>query len=173
MESREYGRGFVRGEMGTDGGRAMSDTAKKPISTALTPTSQGELVVIPTPPPPTLEERAMQIRIAHNDVATAVLTAVERALDAGLQLIAAKEEVGHGRFETYVARCGISMRAAQNYMRLAKHEAKVRELVNEKAQGNAYLTMPEALKHVAGLDAKKKPKRRASSSRMLKMFGMR
>ena len=150
----------------------MNDTTKLlsiPVSPA---TSQGELVIIPTPPPLTLEERAMQIRIAHNDVATAVLTAVERALDAGLQLTAAKEEVGHGRFEGYVARCGISMRTAQNYMRLARHEVQIRELVTEKAHGNAYLTMPDALKFVAGLEAKKKPKRRAvrEGSKMLRFF---
>jgi hypothetical protein len=153
----------------------MSDTTKPLEKTLASPMSNGALVLVPASPPPTLEERAIQIRKAHIDVAAAILTAVERALDAGLQLSAAKADVGHGRFETYVARCGISMRTAQNYMRLARHETKVRELVTEKAQGNAYLTMPEALKLVAGLDAKKKPKRRAGpkGSRMLSLFGRR
>jgi hypothetical protein len=153
----------------------MSDTAtKSALSQALSPrTSSGALVVIP--PPLTLEERAVQIRQAHIDVAAAVLTAVERALDAGLQLSAAKADVGHGRFETYVARCGLSMRTAQNYMRLSRHEADIRELVTEKAQGNAYLTMPDALKFVARLETKKKPKRRVvrEGSKMLKFFGRR
>src|SRR5882757_9374238 len=112
----------------------MSDTVKLLMDTTLSPpTSRGDLVVIPTSPLLTLEERAVQIRQAHVDVAAAILTAVERALDAGLQLSAAKAEVRHGGFETYVARCGISMRSAQNYMRLARHEDKVRELVTEKA----------------------------------------
>jgi len=131
--------------------------ALKPSLTLPVQTTKGELVVIPSP---TLEERAVKIRNAHIDVAAAILTAVERALDAGLELKAAKDEVGHGRFEQYVVRCGISMRTAQNYMRLAKNEVEVRQLVAEKAQGNAYLTMPDALKFVARLEAKKKPKRR-------------
>jgi hypothetical protein len=155
-------------------GRVMKDTATKSSETALPPpTSHGALVVIPTSPPLTLEERAVQIRKAHIDVAAAILTAVERALDAGLQLSAAKADVGHGRFETYVARCGLSMRTAQNYMRLAKHEADIRELVTVNAQGNAYLTMPDALKFVARLEAKKKPKRRAEGSKLMKFFGRR
>jgi hypothetical protein len=151
----------------------MSDTTKQLQTTIVPSTSCGQLVAIPTTPPPTLEERALQIRQAHIDVASAILTAVERGLDAGLQLSAAKAEIGHGRFETYVARCGISMRTAQNYMRLARYETKVRELVAEKAQGNAYLTMPDALKLVAGLDAKKKPKRRdvQQGSKIGRLFG--
>jgi hypothetical protein len=154
----------------------MSETMKNVLSITSPPAvSAVELVVIPTPPPPTLEERALQIRIAHGDVAAAILTAVERALDAGQQLNAAKAEVGHGRFETYVARCGLSMRTAQNYMRLARQETTIRELISQKAQGNAYLTMPDALKHVAKLEAKKKPKRRAvaNGSKMLKLFGVK
>ena len=154
----------------------MSETFKRDLAnTVAPPISRGELVVVSTTPPPTLEERALQIRQAHIDVAAAILTAVERALDAGLQLSAAKAEIAHGRFETYVARCGISMRTAQNYMRLARHEPKVRELVTQKAQGNAYLTMPDALKCVAGLEAKKKPKRRTvrGGSKGFSIFGRR
>ena len=154
----------------------MSETTNKRLETTLSPPmSSGALVVIPASPPLTLEERAMQIRKAHIDVAAAILTAVERALDAGLQLSAAKADVGHGRFETYVARCGLSLRTAQNYMRLARHETNIREMVTEKAHGNAYLTMPDALKFVAGLEAKKKPKRRTvrEGSKMLKLFGVR
>jgi hypothetical protein len=99
----------------------MSDTTIKSLETTLSPpTANGALVVIPVSPPPTLEEQAMQIRKAHIDVAATILTAFERALDAGMQLTAAKADVGHGRFETYVARCGLSMRTAQNYMRLAR-----------------------------------------------------
>jgi hypothetical protein len=153
----------------------MSDTTKPLEKTLASPMSNGALVLVPASPPPTLEERAVQIRKAHIDVAAAILTAVERALDAGMQLTAAKADVGHGRLETYVARCGMSMRTAQNYMRLARHEAKIRELVTEKAHGNAYLTMPDALKFVAGLETKKKPKHRTvpKGSKMLKFFGRR
>jgi hypothetical protein len=104
------------------------------------------------------------IRRAHDDVAAAILTAVERALDA---------QIGHGRFETYVAHCGLQMRTAQNYMRLARQETKLRELLAEKANGVSYLTMPEALRAVSKLEASKKPKRRKPGGRMLAIFGRR
>jgi hypothetical protein len=120
------------------------------------PTTKGELVVIP----PTLDDLAQQIRKAHDGVENALATAAECALDAGLRLRDAKGRVRHGYFEDYVALCGFSMRTAQNYMRIAKHEAEVRQLLAEKAQGRALLSMAELLKFVVMLDAKKRPKRR-------------
>ncbi len=121
---------------------------------------------------PSLEDRAFQIRRAHDDVAAAILTAVERALDAGLQLVAAKAEIGHGRFALYVTHCNLQMRTAQNYMRLARQETQLRELIAAKANGVSYLTMPEALRAVTKLEAKKKPKRR-KPGKMLALFGRR
>jgi hypothetical protein len=142
-------------------------------STALSlATPHSPLVVVPTlnsVPPPSLEERAIVIRRAHDDIASAIHNIVERALEAGLQLLAAKDEVGHGRFETYVVRCGMKMRTAQNYMKLARQEIKLRELLSERSAGNAHLTMDEAMREVAKLDAKKKPKRRKSAG-MLAIF---
>jgi hypothetical protein len=130
------------------------------------------VVVPPEPKAATLEERAIQIRLAHNDVAAAILTAVERALDAGLQLLAAKDAAGHGRFELYVTHCNLQMRTAQNYMRLARQETQLRELIAAKANGVSYLTMPEALRAVTKLEAKKKPKRK-KPRKMLAIFGRR
>jgi hypothetical protein len=51
----------------------MSDTTIKSLETTLSPPTNGALVVIPVSPPPTLEERAMQIRKAHIDVVAAIL----------------------------------------------------------------------------------------------------
>jgi hypothetical protein len=149
----------------------MSDIVKLPtvsapavVATPLTPV-----------PAPSLEERAEHIRQAHRDIAGAILTAVERGLDAGLHLIAAKEDCKRRKlpWEPYVYNCGISMRQAQNWMSLARQEPKVRELLAERAHGHAYLTMVEALKFVARLEAKKKPKRRKPGGRMLAIFGRR
>jgi hypothetical protein len=148
----------------------MSNHTANKLPMAAPPSAVVELV----PAPPSLEDRAALIRSAHNDVAAAVLTAVERALEAGLQLIAAKAQIGHGRFETYVAHCGLQMRTAQNYMKLARQETKLRELLAEKANGVSYLTMPEALRAVSKLEARKKPKRRKREpGRMLAIFGRR
>ncbi|MHC2662554.1 DUF3102 domain-containing protein [Bradyrhizobium diazoefficiens] len=140
----------------------MSETLKRFIGSAMPIAApQRELVVVP-PLPPTLDELAAIIRDAHADVEAALLTAAARALDAGLQLKAAKERIRHGGFEDYVASCRLSMRTAQNYMRIARHEAEVRQLLAEKAQGNAHLSINALLKYVQMLDAKKKPKRRAT-----------
>jgi hypothetical protein len=78
----------------------MSET--KTTSLITLPPSNVAIVATPAQSP-TLEVRALQIRGAHDEVATAVLTVVERALDAGVHLLAAKDEVGYGRFEAYVA----------------------------------------------------------------------
>jgi hypothetical protein len=147
----------------------MTETKNK-LPLAPPPSPVVELV----PVTPSLEDRAAVIRRAHADIAAAILTAVERALDAGLHLIAAKAQIGHGRFETYVAHCGLQMRTAQNYMKLARQETKLRELLAEKANGVSYLTMPEALRAVSKLEARKKPKRRTGKpGRMLAIFGRR
>jgi hypothetical protein len=151
----------------------MSDIVKLPtvpapavVATPLTPV-----------PAPTLEERAEHIRQAHRDIAGAVLTAVERGLDAGLNLIAAKDECKRRKlpWEPYVNNCGISMRLAQNWMNLGRHEDDIRQLLAERAHGHAYLTMEAALKFVRQLEASKKPKRRKKREpgRMLAIFGRR
>jgi hypothetical protein len=64
------------------------------------------------------------------------------------------------------------MRTAQNYMRLARQETQLRELIAAKAKGVSYLTMPEAMRAVSKLEAKKKPKRR-KAGKMLALFGKR
>lgn len=140
----------------------MSTAVKNFLAAALPIASaQRELIVMPSPPP-TLNERAITIRKAHSDVEAALTTAAERALEAGIELKAAKDAVRHGEWEDYVAKCGISMRTAQNYMLIAKHKDKVRQLLAEKAQGNAYLSINALLKFVKMLDAKKKPKLKRS-----------
>jgi hypothetical protein len=94
----------------------------------------------------------------------AVLSAVVWAIETGKALDAAKKEVGHGNFEDYVSiECRFTIRTAQNYMRLAKHEHEVRQLLNEKTQGRAYLTMSEALKFIDQL-GKKNPRKKKSKS---------
>ncbi|MHC2948912.1 hypothetical protein [Bradyrhizobium diazoefficiens] len=102
----------------------MSETLKRFIGSAMPIAApQRELVVVP-PLPPTLDELAAIIRDAHADVEAALLTAAARALDAGLQLKAAKERIRHGGFEDYVASCRLSMRTAQNYMRIARARSR-------------------------------------------------
>jgi hypothetical protein len=54
------------------------------------------------------------------------------------------------------------MRTAQNYMRMAKYEPQLHQLLTNKNAGRSYLTMSEALKFIGTLSDKKKRKARAS-----------
>src|SRR5215470_13428451 len=76
---------------------------------------------------------------------------VSASIAAGEALIKAKEtvrkEVGHGAWEDYVAvECRLTMRTAQNYMKLAREKDKLSHLLDEKRTKNALLTQTEALR---------------------------
>jgi Protein of unknown function (DUF3102) len=114
------------------------------------------------PSPPTLAELTAAIRTRHSEVEAALVTAVVPALALGKALVAAKAQVGHGNFEDYVTiECHFTVRTAQNYMRLARYEPEVRQLLARKSEGRAYLTMGDALKFVDKL-SKKNPRKNKS-----------
>jgi hypothetical protein len=138
-------------------------TRRLPTGTECAPASRGDLIVVSQPPPPTLQQLTAKIRKAHEDAATALMNAVVRAVEAGKDLIEAKKQVGHGNFEDYVTiECHFTMRTAQNYMRMAKYEPKLDQLLANKNAGRSYLTMSEALKFIGTLRDKKKRKASAS-----------
>lgn len=140
----------------------MTNTDTKPLGAACPMASKGELVVVP-PPTPTLEELTSTIRRGHRAVLSAVVDALQNAIETGKALKPAKEEVGHGNFEEYVAvSCGFTIRTAQNYMRLAKHEAEIRQLVARKNEGR-FVSINEALKYIDGL-RKKNPRKEKSKT---------
>ena len=142
----------------------MTELARRLISVPPVQHTRGELTLVP-PAPPTLAELTALIRLGHNQVETALLTAVVRAIETGKALIAAKKQVGHGNFENYVTiECRFTVRTAQNYMRLAKHEAKFGQLLAHKNEGRSYLTMGEALKFIDGLRKKDSAKKMTKAS---------
>jgi hypothetical protein len=116
-----------------------------------------------------LPELTADIRKARSDIETALITAVEKAIFAGKALIEAKAAVGHGNFEGYVTiECRFTLRTAQTYMKLAKYEPQLRQMLDAKAQGLSYLTMDSALKFIDCLRPKKKklkPKPKADNDK--------
>src|SRR3974390_2393051 len=74
---------------------------------------------------------------------------IEHAFHAGQRLIEAKEQLGehgHGKWIPWVKdNCGMSLRTAQAYLRLAKHEHEIRT----KCADVAYLTVSGALQLIA------------------------
>lgn len=105
-----------------------------------------ELVAVP-PPEPTLPELGDTIRQAQAEIEAAAITVVAKAMEIGKALRKAKPLVGHGNFESYVAiECRMPMRTAQSYMRLARYEAQLDQLLGAKSAGLAHLTMSDAFK---------------------------
>jgi len=128
-----------------------------------------EMVTVPsrelvptTPPPPTLDELTAQIRSAHAEAIGAFAAGAEAAIKAGKALLAAKAARPHGRWLDYVAvDCGLSPSTAQVYMKLARHEPQLRELLAVNSRGSGYLSQAEALRllSVAHRSRRKRPRR--------------
>ncbi|KRP90022.1 hypothetical protein AOQ73_25325 [Bradyrhizobium pachyrhizi] len=135
----------------------MSEVLKRFIGTAIPLASKGELV--PLPPEPSLPELGETIRKAQAEIETAAITVVAKAIEIGKALRKAKALVGHGNFESYVAiECRMPMRTAQSYMRLARYESQLAQLLASKNAGLAHLTMTDAFKLIEKLrPGKRKP----------------
>ena len=137
----------------------MSETMKRllgviSIETAQAPASKGELVVVPT-----LASLAADIRKAHHECMEALTDSLRAAIVAGRSLIALKAELkkqkGHTLWQDHVAlECGLSIRTAQNYMHLAKHEATLAPFLSGNTQGSAF-SQAQALKYL-GEERKKR-----------------
>src|ERR1700730_18272786 len=138
-------------------GAAMSETLKRFLHTTLPLATKNELVVVPTAP--TLTELTAIAQAEHNEVELALQTAVEKGMEAGKDLREIKKQSRHGYFEDYVAaHFTFAMVTAQKYMRLAKQEAKLRQLITQRRSAGLPLGMREALKVLNKLNAEDKPK---------------
>jgi hypothetical protein len=134
----------------------MSETLSRLFNIHGVPITKTDLVVVPQPPTPAT--LAADIRKGQAEVEKALLNAVSTAIGIGKALREAKRLVGHGNFEDFVAvecRC-FTMRTAQNYMRLAKYEAQLAQLLAGKNEGRSYLTMNEAFKFIDKLKRRRK-----------------
>ena len=144
----------------------MSETMKRFIGAAvsLAPTSKGELVALPGIEDETLDELTANILKGHhaieNALSAAAITAVERGIETGKRLLRAKKLAGHGNFETYCAEhFPFTPKTGQNYMRLAKQEAKLRQPLEEKRNRGTFLKMKEALELIDLWQGRKKSRR--------------
>lgn len=141
-------------------------TRRKDDSTAMPEAAlaQTKVELVPEPPrEPSLGGLTAAIRKGHGEVERNALNIVGWAIQTGKALRAAKQQVRHGHFEDYVAvECRIAMRTAQNYMKLARHEAEILQSITENAHGHAYLTLGEALKTINKLSANSQRRKRAN-----------
>lgn len=121
------------------------------------PASKGDLIVVQT-----IESRVGNIRKAHCQCLQALTDSLRAAIVAGKELITLKAELKQQKpsplWEDYVPlECGLSLRTAQNYMHLAKHEASLTPFLSDKTKGSAF-SQAQALKFLG--DERKKRKRK-------------
>jgi Protein of unknown function (DUF3102) len=139
----------------------MSETLKRILGATLPIASpQRELVVV-QPPPPTLAELAAEINADYVDLSSAALTAVEKAINIGKRLNEAKTQLSHGKFTGYVtSNFPFAMRWAQQCMKLANHEAEVRQQLEELRRISSHLSLAEAFKIIGSLNPRPKVRRK-------------
>lgn len=140
----------------------MTELVKRFLSIATqdAAVSKGELVPV-HPPEPSLLELRETIRSGQAEIEAAAITVVAKAMEIGKALRKAKALVGHGNFENYVAiECRMPMRTAQSYMRLARYEPQLAQLVANKSAGLAHLTMTDAFKLIEKLWPKPSKRKR-------------
>ncbi len=77
----------------------------------------------------------------HAAVADALTTALNHAMNAGDVLIEAKAQLDHGGWLPWLDSCGISVRLAQRYVRLARH----RSTIEANATSQTHLSVSGAL----------------------------
>jgi len=132
----------------------MSDTVSRFLSTVLPPLASPTTGALIVPGIAELTTLALQ---AHNESEAAALSAVLKAQDCGKALNEIKKQLPHGSFEEFVAaHFPFTIRTAQSYMRLAKRETEVQQLVEAKAKLGSHLTIKEALKYLNTVCGKKR-----------------
>jgi hypothetical protein len=137
----------------------MSETLKRLFTGTLVDplTTKNELVVVPSIP--SLVDLTALTQNAHDEVERALQTAVEKGMEAGKALREIKHSLPFGLFEDFIAaHFTFTMGTAQKYMRFAKQEAKLRQLIEQKRSAGLHLGMREALKFLNKLTAEDKPK---------------
>jgi hypothetical protein len=142
----------------------MSDIVKRLVAASLPVLPKGELTVVP-PPPPSTQELLAGAQRDHEAAERAAQTAVEMGIAAGKKLLAAKKQTPHGFFEDAVeAHTRLSMGTVQKYMRLARREPQLLQLIVQKRSLGLPLTMRDADKFIRTLTEKPKPIKRKAKN---------
>jgi hypothetical protein len=78
-----------------------------------------------------LADLAARIKVEHESAGAAVRKGAEHAMAAGDMLIEAKAQIGHGLWLPWLRdHCELSVRVAQQYMRVAKGRAQIEANTN-------------------------------------------
>lgn len=138
--------------------RPATSTALVPVDPpGLPATTQEREPPVVSPPPPTLAERAARVRALKDDLIEGMSAAASKAISLGEQLLKDKEEIPHGGWKDYVTYdCGLSMSAAQTYMKLAKNKEQLSQLVAANPQSSGFLSQAQALKFLSSAQQKKR-----------------
>lgn len=92
----------------------------------------------------TLPERADQIRVYHQSAMTAAAQTAMYAILCGMELLAARAQIAHGRWEQWVMEnCPFAPVTAWRYMQAAQN--KMKDIPNLSARKDLLLTAPHLL----------------------------
>jgi hypothetical protein len=92
-----------------------------------------------------LEDLATRIKTAHRAVRDAAKNIVREAITAGVALIDAKRQVGHGNWLRWLRdNCELSERAAEVYVECARNRQKLEAII----AGAANMTLAQALREI-------------------------
>jgi hypothetical protein len=92
-----------------------------------------------------LGELAIRIKSLHAQVLDAGRNVVRRAIEAGMALLDAKRQVGHGGWLRWLKdNCELSERTAEVYMECARNRQKLEAII----AGAANMTLAQALREI-------------------------
>jgi len=92
-----------------------------------------------------LGELAARVKSLHADVVAAGKNVVRKAIEAGVALIDAKRQVGHGNWLRWLRdNCELSERTAEVYMECARNRQKLEAII----AGAANMTLAQALRKI-------------------------
>ncbi len=140
----ELGSGPATADKGPSRGRTRgrgSASARSPEDLTIVPTAKAGI---------DLASRAERVNQHHEKRLKAFGTCLGHARDAGDELLAVKEAVGHGNFQEWLKEnCAFSYETAANYMRIATHWDELTERFASKSGIIADLGIVKALAHIA------------------------
>jgi hypothetical protein len=117
----------------------------------------------PSPSTLSIPDLAKAINERMSAMLTSFRMSVQRAIEIGELLVEAKDRVGHGKFETWLANnCQLSRASAARYMQLAKQRPKIEEQLAGKSLNLRDLNLSTAQRLLAApkptqLGEEKKP----------------
>ena len=128
-------------------GRTPASSSGDPEGPGPDTNARSRSLAIPSDEASRLSGLAERANRAHGEIRSHGLAILERCRGAGEILIEAKDEIGHGRFRSWIAdHCDFGHRVAAIYMEIARRWVEVEGAARSEAHRDAHLTQSWAMK---------------------------